>query len=81
MEPYVIAVLITATVILALWLLARRIRKWKEQILHSVSIVESNNAVAHEATRGELSIAIDAAYNRLSETLAQCLGSFQSEIA
>jgi SAM-dependent methyltransferase len=54
MELYVVAVLMVACVILALWLLARRIRTWKEQILHAVSIVESNSAIAHKATRAEL---------------------------
>src|ERR1051325_3227284 len=54
MELYVAAVFIISTMMLALWLLARRVRTWKEQILHAVSIVESNNAIAHQATRGEM---------------------------
>jgi SAM-dependent methyltransferase len=45
------ALLLEAGVIAALWMLARRIRVWKEQILHSVSIVEANNAHAHDVTR------------------------------
>jgi SAM-dependent methyltransferase len=55
MELYVVAFVMLACVILALWLLARRIRAWKEQILHAVSIVESNNAIAHDVTRKEAS--------------------------
>jgi SAM-dependent methyltransferase len=77
MELYVVAILVLAGVILALWLLAKRIRTWKEQILHAVSIVESNNAIAHQATRQELSqqltsvsaIAHDATRRELSEQL------------
>ena len=55
MELYVVAALtVIGCVMLALWVVARRIRAWKEQILHAVSIVESNNAIAHEVTRREL---------------------------
>src|SRR5690349_4902769 len=59
MELYLVASLITASIVTALWLLAKRIRTWKEQILHSVSVVESNNAIAHEVTRNELSQQVD----------------------
>src|SRR5579862_6337461 len=55
MELLAAALLIVGFMVLALYLLARRIRTWKEQILHSVSVVESNNAIAHDATRRELS--------------------------
>jgi hypothetical protein len=33
---------------------------WKEQILHAVSVVESNNAIAHEATRGRVAARLEA---------------------
>ncbi len=69
MELYVVAVLTVACVILALWLLARRIRTWKEQILHAVSIVESNSAIAHKATRAELAqqlVSLDKQVDELS---------------
>ena len=45
------ALLLEAIAIAALWMLAKRIRGWKEQILRAVSIVESNNAHAHDVTR------------------------------
>jgi len=70
MELYVIAVLTVACIVLALGLLARRIRTWKEQILHAISIVESNNAIAHEANRTELALANEATRIELGQQLS-----------
>jgi len=60
MELYVVAGFSVGCIVLALYLLARRIRMWKEQVLHAVSIVESNNAIAHQATRGEVATRLEA---------------------
>jgi len=60
MELYVVAGLSVGCIMLALYLLARRIRMWKEQILRAISIVESNNAIAHQATRGEIATRLNA---------------------
>lgn len=43
-----VALLLVASFMAVLWILAKRIRAWKEQILHAVSIVASNNAHAPE---------------------------------
>src|SRR5580704_13375195 len=47
----VTAGLITAFALLLALLFAKRLRFWKEQILLKIAITDSNNAIAHEATR------------------------------
>lgn len=45
--------LITAFALLLALLFAKRLRFWKEQILLKIAIADSNNAIAHEATRAQ----------------------------
>jgi hypothetical protein len=43
--------LLVAIVIAALWALAKRMQIWKEHIVTVMSVMEANNAHAHDVTR------------------------------
>jgi SAM-dependent methyltransferase len=45
--------LIQVATIMAIWLAVRRLRRWKEQILHSIAVLESNSHQDQIATRSE----------------------------
>lgn len=78
------SLLLGACILVALWLLAKRIRTWKEQILQAVSISESNNAQAHDVTRTMFwknREAIVAQLATLDETLTAQNSSLQKKIA
>jgi SAM-dependent methyltransferase len=59
--------LIQGATIIAIWLALRRLRRWKEQILHGVSVLESNSHVDQIATRGEMAAMVEL---RIGQELA-----------
>ena len=73
-----------ASILVVLWLLAKRIRVWKEQILRAVSITESNDAEAQNVTRtmfGKNKEAIAAQLASLEETHTAQLSPLQKEVS
>lgn len=59
--------LIQTVTVLALWLALKRLRHWKEQILHSISILESNGHQDQIATRSETAVIADSRQQLLRE--------------
>jgi SAM-dependent methyltransferase len=56
--------LIQAVTILAIWLALRRLRRWKEQILHSLAVLESNSHQDQIATRAETAAIVEQRIGR-----------------
>ncbi|MGA3235636.1 MAG: methyltransferase domain-containing protein [Bryobacteraceae bacterium] len=59
--------LIQAVTILAIWLALKRLRRWKEQILHGIAVLESNSHQDQIATRGEMVATVE---QRIGQDLA-----------
>ena len=56
--------LIQAVTILAILIALKRLRRWKEQILHSVSVLESNSHQDQIATRSETAAIVEQVIGR-----------------
>jgi hypothetical protein len=56
--------LIQAVTIMAIWLALRRLRRWKEQILHSLAVLESSSHQDQIATRAETAAIVEQRIGR-----------------
>jgi SAM-dependent methyltransferase len=59
--------LIPAVTILALWLALQRLRRWKEQILHRISVLDSNSHNDQLVTRAETAAIAETGQQMLRE--------------
>ena len=62
--------LIQVVTIMAVWLALKRLRRWKEQILHGIAVLESNSHQDRIATRGETGATVEMAEQRIGGELA-----------
>jgi SAM-dependent methyltransferase len=62
--------LIQAVTIMAIWLALRRLRRWKEQILHGIAVLESNSHLDQIATRSETGAIVEMVEQKIGRELA-----------
>jgi len=62
--------LIQAATIMAIWLALKRLRRWKEQILHGIAVLESNSHQDRIAARSETVATVEMAEQRIGRELA-----------
>jgi len=62
--------LIQAVTIMAIWLALRRLRRWKEQILHGIAVLESNSHLDQIATRSETGAIVEMMEQKIGRELA-----------
>jgi SAM-dependent methyltransferase len=66
--------LIQAIAIAAMWVALKRLRRWKEQILHGIAVLESNSRQDQMVTRGETASVIE---RKIGQELAGIRGDLQ----